>query len=173
MEHISKLVSQAGQEKSLATTSQPSQPQWGAILWTLAQTRHKELSVPEIKLWQAKLSGYPNELVEWALLNYNGEFFPNPSTICRMIEVKREAIQGEQQDREWKAWKAGQKQAAAEGKLATDEDYTRLREIVRRVAFGPTADGAQVQDRGGMDKPNIVGLGQPENRAVQASTTKD
>src|SRR5690348_9243318 len=126
MEQIGKLLSKAGQNKSLTTTPQHSQPSWAGLLWTLAQSRSKELTAPEVALWKAKLSGYSNELVEWALINYNGEFFPNPSTICRMIEVKRDAILGEQQNREWNAWKANQAQARSEGKLATDEDYEYL-----------------------------------------------
>lgn len=137
MEQVGKLLNKAGPEKSLATTQQPSQPSWAGLLWTLAQSRSKELTTAEVALWKAKLSGYPADLVEWALINYNGEFFPNPSTICRMVEVKRESLAAEHDSREWNAWKANQTQAAQEGKLATEEDYTELREVFRKVAFGP------------------------------------
>lgn len=150
MEQIGNLLNKAEQEKSLATTSQPSQPQWAGLLWTLAQSRYKELTEPEIALWKAKLSGYPNDLVEWALVNYNGEFFPNPSTICRMVEVKRESMIADQDNRRWEAWKASQRQAKAEGKLATDEDYARLRTEIRRIVYGKSGKAVQVQQS---DKP--------------------
>jgi len=50
-----------------------------------------------------------------------------------MIEVKREALHGEGQDREWRAYKAGQDQAASEGRLATDDDYEELRRKCREI----------------------------------------
>jgi hypothetical protein len=143
MEHISKALSKAERNKSL-TTTRPQPPQWGGVLLTLAQSRSKELTSAEICLWQAKLSGYPESLVEWALVAYNGEFFPNPSTICRMIEVKQESVFQEQQQAQWPAWKAIQAQAATEGRLATDEDYERLRAECREIlAKAPviTAEG--------------------------------
>lgn len=155
MEQIGKLLGKAEREKSLATTQQPSQPSWAGLLWTLAQSRSKELTAPEIALWKAKLSGYPSALVEWALINYNGEFFPNPSTICRMVEVKRESLAAEHDSREWNAWKAGQEQAAQEGKLATDEDYQKLREVFRKAAFGATAVPPQKQASA---EPNSVAV---------------
>jgi hypothetical protein len=99
----------------------------------LAQSRYKELTTPEIALWKAKLSAYPNELIEWALLSYNGEFFPNPSAICRMIELKQEQSFAEQQQAEWPAWKASQAQAEREGSLATDADYEQLRKKCREI----------------------------------------
>lgn len=137
MEQIGKLLEQAGPEKLQKTTQQPSQPLWAGLLWTLAQSRSKELTAPEIALWKAKLSGYPNDLVEWALVNYNGEFFPNPSTICRMVEVKRESLAAEQENREWEAWKATKRQAEREGQLATPEQKRELLEHIRKIAFGP------------------------------------
>lgn len=133
MEKIGSLLSKAGQEKSLATTQPRSQPRWAGLLWTLAQSRTKELTTAEVALWKAKLSGYSDDLVEWALVKYNGEFFPNPSTICRMIEVKREAMLGESQNREWNAYKATQAQAAREGQLASDEQYEELRAKCREI----------------------------------------
>jgi hypothetical protein len=144
MEHISKALSKAEREKSLATTSPHSEQRWAEILWALAQSRYKELTAPEITVWKAKLSAYPSDVVEWALIAYNGEFFPNPGTICQMIELKLESIHGEQQSREWNAWKANQSQAVTEGRLATDEDYERLRAECREIlAKAPviTAEG--------------------------------
>lgn len=75
--------------------------------------------------------------MEWALVNYNGEFFPNPSTICQNIERKREADYHEQANREWPAWRATQAQAEREGLLATEEQYAELREKFRNIAQGP------------------------------------
>ena len=60
-----------------------------------------------------------------------------------MVEVKRESLAAENDSREWNAWKAGQAQAAQEGKLATEEDYQQLREVFRKVAFGPPAISLQ------------------------------
>lgn len=169
MEQIGQILSKAEQNKSLATTRlQP--PQWGGLLLTLAQSRTKELTSSEIKLWEAKLSGYPSDLVEWALLNYNGEFFPNPSTICRMIEVKRESLAAEDANREWQAWKEGQAQAEREGQLATQEQYDELREVLRKIAFGPpliqmkplgvksgkTGEAVQVQRSGEQGPPDLA-----------------
>ena len=138
MERIRNLVSKAEQSKSLATISQPSQqPEWGALLWTLAQSKYKELTPPEIALFKAKLSGYPNELVEWALINYSGEYFPDASAICRMIEQKRQADYASQEQSEWQAWKAKQAQAESEGQLATEEQYQDLRDKFKAIANGP------------------------------------
>ena len=133
MERVSNLLNKAEQEKSLATTQPHSQPSWAGLLWTLAQSRTKELTTAEVALWKAKLSGYPSDLVEWALVNYNGEFFPNPSTICQMIERKRESLYAEHEQAAWPAWKATQAQAEREGQLATDEDYEQLRRECREI----------------------------------------
>lgn len=81
--------------------------------------------------------------MEWALLNYNGEFFPDPMVICRMVELKLESLAAEQDSREWNAWKASQAQAEQEGKLATEEDYAELRAFIKRIAFGTSADAGK------------------------------
>ena len=136
MEQVGKLLKLAEREKSLTTTQQPSQPSWAGLLWTLAQSKYKELTAAEVSLWKAKLSAYPNDLVEWALLNFNEEFL-NPGAVCRMIEVKRESMFAEHQNREGQAYKANQKQAEQEGQMATQEQYDELRETFRKIAFGP------------------------------------
>lgn len=54
-----------------------------------------------------------------------------------MVEVKREAIAAEHDNREWEAWKAAKRQAEREGQLATPEQKRELVEHIRKIAFGP------------------------------------
>ena len=55
----------------------------------------------------------------------------------RWIERRRELKFEAQQQAEWPQWKAKQAQAEREGQLATQEQYDELREVFRKVAFGP------------------------------------
>lgn len=101
-----------------------------------------------------------------------------------MIEVKRESLAAEHSSRDWEAWKARQKQAAAEGKLATEEDYAWLRGRVREIIYGSTSSkvadvseheaptggdaAADVVNRSG-ENPRTDMAGDPQvNRETQA-----
>jgi len=86
-----------------------------------------------LSFWTEKLASYQESEVCEALKLYAGEFFPSVDDIAALIERRRINAA---QNKQWDQWKATQKQAAAEGKLATDEDYAQLREVFRRVAFG-------------------------------------
>jgi len=95
-----------------------------------------------------------------------------------MIEVKREAIAGEQQNREWNAWKANQAQARSEGKLATDEDYERLRqqcrEIMEKAKGGTDGKGrkaAQIQQPSEPSSQEVVTEHRPDTQGNQAQST--
>ena len=84
--------------------------------------------------WREKLKAYRDEEICAAVKLYAGEFFPSVDDITGVIERRRKDAAT---NRPWEQFKAGQAQAAVEGKLATDEDYAELREVFRRVAFGP------------------------------------
>ena len=86
-----------------------------------------------------------------------------------MIEVKREAMLGESQNREWNAYKATQAQAEREGQLASDEQYEELRAKCREImakapvirasgrAHGNTGEKAVTGDvQSGDTKPSEV-----------------
>ena len=88
-------------------------------------------------LWRAKLSGYSDEEICESLTTWTDEFFPAVDQLMRWIERRRELKFEAQQQAEWTQWKAKQVQAKAEGQLATQEQYDELREVFRKVAFGP------------------------------------
>lgn len=171
MEKIGEILKAPGRENLARTMPQPSQPSWAGLLWTLAQQKYKELTPPEVALWKAKLSGYPNDLVEWALLNYNDEYFPDPGKICKMIERKRESNFQAQEQAEWQAWKAVQKQAEKEGRLASPEDYEYLRSKFREVASQPK----QVTSSGRADgsRQEVAAVPQSGDTGTGAVVTPD
>jgi len=69
---------------------------------------------------------------------YSGEFFPSVDSVIELIERRRQAERDQKPD-EWAQWKAELRKAEAEGRMATDAEYQELREVFRRIVFGPKA----------------------------------
>lgn len=83
-----------------------------------------------------------------------------------MIEVKQESVFAENQNREWPAWKAQQAQAEAEGQLATDEDYERLKARCREIMAKAPVITAAGRPHGTTSRGTVEAV-QGENRAIE------
>jgi hypothetical protein len=137
MEHISKAVEKfnasQGRDKLLVQTSnQP--PAWAGLLLSIAQSKSREMLPGEMRLWQVKLGGYSTETVEKAFLRYRGEYFPDPNTIAELCDLVQESALQERGNNDWERYKAEQRKAEQEGKLATEEDRQALRASLRKMA---------------------------------------
>ena len=145
MEQIGKLLSSnnslapksdaitATSLQSLALEQLQQGPAWEMALFQIAQDKRHDLPPETMQWWREKLKAYRDEEICAAVKLYAGEFFPSVDDITGVIERRRKDAAT---NRPWEQFKAGQAQAAVEGKLATDEDYAELREVFRRVAFG-------------------------------------
>jgi hypothetical protein len=88
-----------------------------------------------LRYWAEKLTNVPDELICEALTTARWELFPSVDDVLRAVDGIREARRG---GREWEQWKAGQKRAAREGKLATEDDYAQMRSRLRELFGDPT-----------------------------------
>ena len=111
--------------------------EWEILILRIAQDKRHDLAPEVLPLWRAKLSGYSDEEICESLTTWTDEFFPAVDQLMRWIERRRELKFEAQQQAEWPQWKAKQAQAEREGQLATQEQYDELREVFRKVAFGP------------------------------------
>lgn len=55
---------------------------------------HEEMTEAKALFWKETLSEYPPVAIEWAFQNWNrnGDFFPKPRDIIRLIETWRESM---------------------------------------------------------------------------------
>ena len=87
--------------------------------------------------WKQELEGYSDQETTEALNLWVGEWFPSVKEIRQLMDRKRElqkqAAKEAANNRPWENYKAEQAQAAAEGRLATDDDYEQLRAQCRDI----------------------------------------
>lgn len=145
MEQIGKLIksNSANLQRSSqgSTTIVPSanaqEPLWWDTLEKMALDKRQDWWPGILLYWTEKLKSYREDEIQDALSLYSGEFFPSVDAIVSLIERKRQVVAEQRTQAEWPAWKASQAQAECEGQLATQEQYDELREVFRKVAFGP------------------------------------
>jgi len=165
MEQIGKLLSNDPcgslvlKSHDSITTSQKSSelseiPQWVQLLVQMGQDKRHDLAPGILSYWKEKLSRYSDSEVCAALRLYAGEFFPAVDDITGVIERRRKDAAT---NRPWEQFKAGQAQAAVEGKLATDEDYAELREVFRRIAMAPPLSNGTVASTGPAPRDSDAG----------------
>jgi hypothetical protein len=163
MEQIGKLLSNHGltsqpntrDSREISLQSEPSMgldqlvqqlrergaPEWEIAVIAMAQDKRHDLPEITLESWREKLKSYSDGEVCEALSLWAGEFFPSVDDIAKAIHRMRE---NRAVNKPWEQYKANQAKAAAEGRLATDEDYERLRADCREImARAPviTAEG--------------------------------
>lgn len=135
---------------------QQGAPEWEIALIAMAQDKRHDL--PELTLescWRAKLKAFRDKEICDALQLWAGEFFPCVDDVIGIIERRRELAAV---NKPWNDYKAAQEQAAVEGKLATDEDYERLRahcrEIIAKAPVIRAAGRPKANESAGTEQAN-------------------
>lgn len=94
--HAMKRITQSSSRKAVGTQRQlpghSTEVIQRAIL-LCADLFHEEMTEAKATFWKELLDSYPAPAIEWAFDNWNrnGEFFPKPKDITRLIEAYRES----------------------------------------------------------------------------------
>ena len=88
-----------------------------------------------MRLWIAKLRSYRDEIVSEALLARRGELFPSVDDVIEQIEIIQERRRQETANQEWEHYQQEQERAAAEGLLATENDYAVMNEAMKKLGM--------------------------------------
>lgn len=166
------LTSQSNDGKTTAIVPSKNSGLWYQKLIAMAQDMRQDLAPGMLSYWKQELKSYSDDEILVALGLYVGEFFPSVKQIREILERKRQLANEQKRLGEWDRWKAVQKAAEAEGKLATAEEIDAMlagcKRAWERVVNGD--NNKQAQDRSGMDQSNIMGL---EESATSARGSSD
>ncbi len=121
---------------TLQKSSAPSAPQWITLLLQMAQDKRHDLAPGILLYWKAKLQKYGDIEISQALMTSGWEFFPSVDNVISLIEANRSAASEAKGDVEWQQWKQRQKDAEEKGLLATDKQYSELRQTFEKAAKG-------------------------------------
>lgn len=132
--NASQLVRSSDSKTISVRSSEPLVPQWAGILMQMAQDKRHELAPGMARYWREKMIDYSDKEISDALMLYTGEFFPSVDQIIATMDRKRDY---QATNKGWEEYKQAQRKAAAEGRLATQEERDALREVFRKIAEAP------------------------------------
>lgn len=121
------------------------EPEWLDVLFAVARDHRHNLFPDVIELWKQKLKPYTPEIVITALRKGEWDHCPSSSEVIKEIKLMQEKARQEASNREYEKFKEQQKFAAENGLLATDEDYAKMNDEIRKVVgTAPAKDKPKV-----------------------------
>lgn len=180
MEQAGKLLSKPGSlvrksNEEIATSEtfsavellrQEGVPEWEIALAQLAQDKRHDLPEEMFRWWREKLSQYRDSEIREALLSWAGKLFPSTDEIVAIINFRNEVKAAAKNNQSWDEYKRQQDLAEAEGRLATDEDYERLKARCREIMAKAPVITAAGRPHGTTSRGTVEAV-QGKNRAIE------
>lgn len=82
-----------------------------------------------------KLRNCTDEIVSEALISGRWSLFPSVDEVLDQIDLIKERRRQESGEREWNSYRLEQKRAAEDGRLASEADYSQMREALQKMGM--------------------------------------
>lgn len=122
-------------------------PEWEILILQMSQDKRHDLAPHVMPYWREKLKNLPDKMICAALLSGAWQFFPSVDQVLEQVELVAERGMQTKGEAEWATWKAENRRAEKEGRMASEKDYEWARREFREIANRPSIVSPAEQKR--------------------------